>query len=475
MTQHPDRGRSASRSGRAPMATDPMPAPSRTRASTRGLPPPDEPAMIDGHGGSMRRVLSLRNFRLLFYATATSLLGDQFALIATPWLVLQLTGDPFALGIVLAIEGLPRAAFMLIGGAATDRFSPRPVMLVCDVTRLVLSGAMAIVVLAGVVELWMLYTFALSFGVVAGFAVPAANSIVPSLVAEADLQAGNSLVMGVGQFAGFVGPSLAGVIIGGVSESMSGIALALGIDAVTFALSAACLWLIRGSGGRTKVTANESLGASIVAGFRHLWEDEALRLVFLVLVAVNFLVVGPLLVGIPVLAHERLPEAALAFGLIMGAFSIGNLVGYLLAGSLARPSGRGVRWILVGMLAAFGAVVGSVGFISTTWIDMALMSLLGLGNGYLAILLFTWLQVRTPRDHLGRLMGMITFASIGLVSASQAISGGIARWSIDALFMTAGALVLVVTVWTARQPGLVAFSDSLSEPESSTAGGFRPT
>ncbi len=52
----------------------------------------------------MRRVVSLRDFRLLCAGAATSTLGDQFALIATPWLVLQLTGDPLALGIVLALN-----------------------------------------------------------------------------------------------------------------------------------------------------------------------------------------------------------------------------------------------------------------------------------------------------------------------------------------------------------------------------------
>lgn len=65
----------------------------------------------------MLTVLSLRDFRLLFTGVTTSMLGDQFALIATPWLVLKLTGDPLALGIILALEGLPRAVFMLPGGA----------------------------------------------------------------------------------------------------------------------------------------------------------------------------------------------------------------------------------------------------------------------------------------------------------------------------------------------------------------------
>ncbi len=85
--------------------------------------------------GSMRRVTRLRDFRLLLGGATTSLLGDQFALIATPWLALQLTGDPLALGLVLALEGLPRAGFMLVGGAVTDRFAARRVMIVADITR----------------------------------------------------------------------------------------------------------------------------------------------------------------------------------------------------------------------------------------------------------------------------------------------------------------------------------------------------
>src|SRR5512132_13768 len=115
----------------------------------------------------MSRVLSLRDFRLLFTGAATSLLGDQFALVATPWLTLKLTGDPLALGIVLALEGFPRAVFMLLGGAITDRFSPRLIMLISDIVRLLLTALMAVVVFSGTVQMWMLYAFGLGFGVVA--------------------------------------------------------------------------------------------------------------------------------------------------------------------------------------------------------------------------------------------------------------------------------------------------------------------
>jgi MFS family permease len=421
----------------------------------------------------MLRVMSLRDFRLLFGGATTSLLGDQFALIATPWLTLKLTGDPLALGIVLALEGLPRAIFMLLGGAITDRLSPRLIMLIADVIRFILTGLMTFVVFTGTVQIWMLYAFGLGFGLVAGFAIPAQNSIVPMLVEERDLQAGNSIIMGVTQLAGFVGPTIAGILIGGYSTSSLGIGLAFALDAVSFAVSAVCLWLIH-IGSRHQLSGQssekESLWASILAGMQYLWNDKPLRLMFLVIMAINFLIVGPLLVGIPVLADQRLPEGAAAFGLLMSASAGGNLIGYLIAGSLPRASGNAMRLIMVVLLASFGAVIGSLGFIPFTWVDFSLLLLLGLGNGYITIILFTWMQTRTPRDMLGRVMSILMFSGTGLVPVSQAISGAVSKWDLNVLFVSAGTLVLLVTIWAAFQPGLKTFSESLATPQAVKGG-----
>ena len=411
----------------------------------------------------MARVMLIRDFRLLFAGAPTSLLGDQFALIATPWLTLQLTGDPLALGIVLALEGFPRALFMLLGGAVTDRISPRMVMLVSDFIRLALTGLMALAIFTGSVQMWMVYAFALGFGLVAGFAVPAGNSIVPMLVAEEDLQAGNSIIMGSSQLIQFVGPTIAGILIGNYSTSSLGIGLAFGIDALSFAVSAVCLWVMRG--GRNLEAANgnqkESVWASILVGVKYLWNDQPLRTLFLILAAVNFFFTGPLLVGIPVLADQYLPEGAVAFGLLMSAFAGGSLVGILLAGILPRPKGKGMSAFLILLLVSFGVSLGLFGFIRSTWLDFALMLLLGAGNGYVAILMFTWMQTNTPKDMLGRMMSMVMLAGNGLVPISQAISGAVIKWNLEALFVSAGALIVLVSLWAATQPGLKTFSESM--------------
>ncbi len=413
----------------------------------------------------MARVLSLRNFRLLFTGAFISLLGDQFALIATPWLVLQLTGDPLMLGTVLALEGIPRAAFILFGGAITDRLSPRLVMLLANIIRFFLTALMAVVVFSGVVQVWMIYAFALLFGTVAGFAIPAEQSIVPMLVDEQDLQAGNSIIMGITQLSGFVGPTIAGIIIGRFSDTFTGVGIAFAFDALTFVVSAVTLQLIhlkKRIASPEAANAKESVWSSIQAGVRYLWTDKPMRFIFTAVMAINFLLIGPIMVGIPVLADQRLPEGATAFGLLMSAFAGGNLLGYVIAGSLPRPDGAKLRLLMIALFAGFGIVIGSLGIITSTWIDVGLLLLLSMGNGFIVVLLMTWIQTRTPQEMLGRIMALLMFSSTGLAPISQAISGILSKWSLTMLFAIPGALILLLTIWMASHPDLKGFSESLA-------------
>ena len=404
------------------------------------------------------------DFRRLFAGAPTSQLGDQFALVATPWLVMHLTGDPLALGLVLALEGAPRALFMLLGGAVSDRFSPRLVLLVADILRMLLAGLLAAVVLMGAVEMWMVYGFALGFGLVAGFAIPAGNAMVPGLVSEPELEAGNASIMGGGQLMGFAGPFAAGVLVGHTTDALAGVGLAFAVDAATFAVSA---WMLRRI--RTRAAAPRSaaggIGAEMLAGPRHVWSSPEMRLTFLIIAAVNFLFVGPIMVGIPVLAETRLPEGAVAFGLLMSGFAGGNLAGYVVAGALPRPGSAALRAILTGLLAGFALVLGVMGATASTWTDFALLTALGVGNGYVTIVLISSLQARTPRDMLGRVMGLMMFSSFGLVPVSEALSGALGRWDVAALFFTAAVLTALVALWAAMQPALAGLGAGQPQPE----------
>ncbi len=412
----------------------------------------------------LARVMFDRNMRLLAGGAGTSLLGDQFSLLATPWLVLQITGDPVALGIALALQGLPRAALMLLGGAVTDRLSPRRVMLVANVVRGLLAAMMAAAVAGSPVQLWMVYAFSVLVGIASGFAVPAENSIVPQLVRAQDLQAGNSVIMGLTQLAGFVGPSVAGVVIGHYTHSLTGVAVAYTLDAAAFAVSAAALAAMRGVRRPTADT-SENLLAATASGLRFLWGDGVLRTLFAVLLAVNLLLMGPLMVGIPQLAHERLPEGAAAFGILMSAFAVGNLAGYLVAGALPRPDGRRLRQVVIALVVAFGGGIGSLGVVPSTWVDAGVLATLGLGNGFMAVLMVTWIQARTPSAMVGRMMSLMTLASTGLVPASEALAGVVGARSLTMLFVAPGVVVLILGVGLAFHPSLTALGAGLGTLE----------
>src|SRR6266540_2552752 len=196
--------------------------------------------------------LSVRNFRLLWIGEGISLLGDQFYLIALPWLVLQLTGSALALGTILALASIPRAVFMLVGGAFVDRYSPRSVMIWSNFARFVLVALLAVLVLTTNTQMWMLYVLALAFGLADAFYFPAQTAIVPQLLSEDQLQAGNTFVQGTAQLSLFLGPMLAGALIAllghgtanGVPD-MRGIGIAFGLDTLSFVASLLTLIMMR--------------------------------------------------------------------------------------------------------------------------------------------------------------------------------------------------------------------------------------
>ena len=256
--------------------------------------------------------LAVRDFRLLWIGGSISLLGDQFYLIALPWLVLQLTGSALALGAIMALESIPRALFMILGGALVDRFSPRSVMFASNFARMVLVAVLALVVLGGGIQLWMLYVLALALGAADAFYFPAANAITPALLESDQLEMGNTLMQGMMMLSMFVGPAIAGVIIGALAGTttpdavpgVEGIGIALAFDALSFLASLVALWMIRSRKAASKEPA-ANMFSSIKEGMRYVWDSAVLRMVFFLLVAINLFVTGPFQVGIPVLADRQ--------------------------------------------------------------------------------------------------------------------------------------------------------------------------
>jgi len=406
---------------------------------------------------SPANVLRIRNFRLLWIGEGISLLGDQFYMIALPWLVLLLTGNPLAVGTILATAGIPRALFMLIGGALTDRFTPRRLMINSNIARMILTGLLALLVMTNLIQLWMLYAFALLFGLADAFFFPAQTSIVPQLVGKDQLQMGNTMIQGTATLSLFLGPILAGTLISwlddGATHSTSGIALAFALDSISFIASVAMLNRIRVENNDSPTDkAEDGMLASIREGLLYVWNNATLRIVFGLIMGLNVLITGPFSVGVPVVARMRFSEGATAFGLIMSVFGGGALLGIVLAGILPKPSKKLLGTILLSVISSMGIGLAVIGIASSLTFAVLAAIVMGAANGYSNILMITWLQQKIAPEMTGRIMSLVMFAAIGLNPVSTALAGALIGLNATVLLICAGSLMTLFTLSAAFSP-----------------------
>lgn len=399
-----------------------------------------------------------RNFRWLMSGSAISLLGDQFTLIALPWLVLRLTGDTAALGIVLAFIGVPRALFLLVGGAVVDRFSPKRVLMLTKYVNLLLLALLAAGVFRGILTLPAIYVLSLALGISSAFSIPSGTSILPHAFAPSQLAAANGVMMGLRQLSMFVGPLAAGLLIAafgdgqGASQPATGIAIAFALDAASFALSAWTLARVRLRARSVEGARSANLWSSMAQGVRNVWRDQELRACYLYWAVVATLVLGPLHIALPVLASSQPQLGASALGLMVGAHGAGTLVGIAASGTQPRLriGTLGTSVLLADVV--IGLLFVPLGTISAAWQGMALMLLVGVLGGFMQVAIFTWIQRRVAQELLGRAMSLFMFIFMGLVPLASAVTGWVLHHvSLRALFAGCGALLVMAAVlaWTA--------------------------
>src|SRR3954471_21259791 len=183
-----------------------------------------------------------RQFRLLWTGMSASLIGDGMLLVALAWQVYDLFGVPAAMSAVGVALSLPQVVTLLLGGVISDRFDPRRVMLASDLVRGAVMAGLAVLSLTGTLtSLGMLLALTAVYGAAAGFFGPAFDAVVPQLVPEDDLVAANAL----DQFVRPAGLQIFGPMLGGAVIAVAGAGWAFAADAVTFAVSVACLLAMR--------------------------------------------------------------------------------------------------------------------------------------------------------------------------------------------------------------------------------------
>ena len=399
---------------------------------------------------------SNRNLRLLIVGQFISALGDQFYLIAIPWLALQMTGRALIAGSVLAVAGIPRALAMLLGGAASDRFSAKSLLVGSNGIQGILMLLLGLVVLLPTHSLWLIFVLAFATGLVDAFGLPALNTLLPQIVQDDQLEDGNLFLQGTNMVSGAIGPALAALLItfaatmdpGG--QNLQGIGLAFLINAFTFLLGISIFWRIRPEPVSVEgEDSDASLLSSFPAVIEFIRSDSRLSYLLILMLTLGLFLTGTIRVGFALLADAELSGNVQDLGNMTSAFGAGVLVGMIGRRLLPKPPARISGLVALSLFATVPLGLILLGLTRHILAILAIILAMGLATGYIMIFLLSWLQLRTPHHLLGRVMAIVFFTTIGLSPISQILMGYLLDINLRVTFVSVGVLMLAVLILTA--------------------------
>ncbi len=377
---------------------------------------------LDRPGGFARvgllRPLRSRDFRLLWAGQTVSLVGDGIFLVAMAWTAFQLWNSPASLSIVGIAMTVPLIACLLLGGAASDRFDRRHVMIASDAVRAVAVGGIAALDLAGRLDFPVFALLVALYGGATAFFTPAFESIVPGIVAEEELAQANSLDQ-------FVRPGalrLLGPALGGWVVAFAGSGGAFAVDAASFVVSIAAIAAVRPVAPSAVPVG--STATAIADGFRFVRSHAWLWVTLLSAALAYLAFLGPTEALVPFVLKNDLHASAASLGLVFAAGGVGAIGAALVMGQRGQPR-RAVTFMYACWTLATIAVAGYGLGRSTGQLMVACLVF----NALEAAGTIVWATIKqrhVPRRLLGRVSSLDWMISIGLLPLSYALTAPVA-------------------------------------------------
>lgn len=381
-----------------------------------------------------------REFRLLFAGRLTSLAGSAIAPIALAFAVLEITGSPTDLGLVLAAGVVPQILLFLFGGVIADRFPRNHVMVATDLVDGVVQVVAAILVIRGSAEIWHLAALNAVRGGASAFFFPAAQGVTPQTVPVGELQEANALLRLTSSGTNIVGAALGGLLVAAVGPGW-----ALAWDSATYFAGAVVI-----SAMRVPSTRAAAAATSVLAELREGWNEFSSRTWLWAIVAAAAVgnmanAIGWVVLG-PVVADRELGGAS-SWGFLTAAFSAGFVLGGLVAFRIRpdRPLRAGQVALLLAPLGMAGLALGL-----PTWAIAVGAILGGIGMEIFGVFWDLSLQQHVPGDRLSRVSSYDALGSFVAIPVGQVLAGPLAAavgvegaiWISVALFAAAIALPL---------------------------------
>ncbi|ASW55024.1 MFS transporter [Plantactinospora sp. KBS50] len=418
--------------------------------------------------GNTRSLWHNRDFLLFWLLQTLSVAGDSFSYVAIPLLVLHATGSVAQMGLLTGMAGAASVLTAVVAGVLVDRLDRRRLMIACDALRALAYVAVPLLWLTGP-QVWLLYLVvplggALGMVFRVGYVTAVAELVDIDSITEA-----NGRLSATYAVASVAGPMLAGIVCG-----LFGPAVAVGVDAATFALSAAGLGLVRLTGRRPAAdaagqpAARPAVWRDLLAGLLFLWRHPALRSLTVLLSLSLFLMLGLTDVFIYRLKHD-LGQPDHIVGTVIAVAAVGTVVAALVAAPARRRFGFGVCWVAAQSLA--GLAIALVGLAGQLAAAAALVAVYTFGIGVAGICSMSLRQQVTPEHLLGRVTSAFWTVHYALAPLGAAVlTSATARYGSASVLLVAGIGCLVVALGGLFTPLVRLSPAALRRPVTQGAG-----
>jgi predicted MFS family arabinose efflux permease len=359
---------------------------------------------------------SYRDFRIMWIGACTSQVGTQMQVLAQSWLVLQLSGSPFMLGLDSFLGTIPIVLFSLVGGVLADRTARQTLLLGSQVVQMTCAFFLATLFATGVVHVWHILALSFIVGTAQSFGGPAYLALVPTLVKSEDLP--NAIALNSIQFnlARVIGP-----VLGALALAI-GAAWCFTLNGISFIAVIITLLIIHPRFVPTKT--GESVLTSMRQGFSFIRKQSAME-ALIVLAFSMTLLAFPLVVFLPVFAKDVFRAGPKVYSLLLVCLGLGSICGALIVAGLGKYRRQGRAALL--MLMALGAAITA--FALSRSLPLSCFLLFLCGGTLLAVFttVSSLVQMITADQMRGRVMSVYNVAFRGGSPVGSLLMGALVR------------------------------------------------
>ena len=377
------------------------------------------------------RALHHRNYQLFFFGQGVSLIGTWMQRIAMSWLIYQLTGSAFLLGVVTFLNQIPTFLLAPIAGVYADRWDRKKTLIITQALSMIQALALAILVLGGWIQVWHVVVLGSFLGIINAFDIPIRQTFIRDLLEDpADLPSAIALNSSLMNGARIVGPSIAGILISLVGEGICFLLNGLSYIGV--------IWILYQMKVHSKKLTNPkgNVWQDLRAGSTYAFQDPLIKGT-LISVTIVSLVGMSYTVLMPAVAAEILQGGPQTLGILMGAVGVGAILGAIIFSSLSTfqrlrkiiPYGAILMGISLILFAQANHLIGSI--LTLTAIGVGQIFQMGASN--------TLLQTISAPAMRGRIMSFYTMAFMGMAPFGAFLSGSLASlFGLSATFILSG-------------------------------------